>query len=123
MNKITIRDVADKAGVSISTVHQALNGKKGVGEETRKRIQAVADELGVEFIDLNAEPYKVDINWDEETLDGGDHLNLSGAQKTTAFVGDWLTSAFELEDHRGDASYQRWQDLYESYRTKLEDLG
>ncbi|MCR5843926.1 MAG: LacI family DNA-binding transcriptional regulator [Oscillospiraceae bacterium] len=46
MNKITIRDVADKAGVSISTVHQALNGKKGVGEETRKRIQAVADKLG-----------------------------------------------------------------------------
>lgn len=46
MNKITIRDVADKAGVSISTVHQALNGKKGVGEETRRRIQTIADELG-----------------------------------------------------------------------------
>lgn len=46
MNKITIRDVAEKAGVSISTVHQALNGKKGVGEETRRRIQETADELG-----------------------------------------------------------------------------
>ena len=46
MSKITIRDVSEKAGVSISTVHQALNGKKGVGEETRKRIQSIADELG-----------------------------------------------------------------------------
>ena len=91
--------------------------------ERQASIQAVADELGVEFIDLNTEPYKVDINWDEETHDGGDHLNLSGAQKATARIGDWLSSAFELEDHRGDASYQRWQDLYESYRTKLEDLS
>ena len=44
--KITIRDVAEKAGVSISSVHLALNGKKGVGEETRQHIQEVADQLG-----------------------------------------------------------------------------
>ncbi len=46
MSKITIRDVAEKAGVSISTVHQALNGKKGVSEENRKRIQGIAADLG-----------------------------------------------------------------------------
>lgn len=91
--------------------------------ERQASIQAAADELGVEFIDLNTEPYKVDINWDEDTLDGGDHLNLSGAQKATARIGEWLSSTFELEDHRGDASYQRWQTLYESYQAKLEDLG
>ncbi len=45
-SRITIRDVAEKAGVSISTVHQALNGKKGVGDETRRRIQEVAGSLG-----------------------------------------------------------------------------
>ncbi len=44
--KVTIRDVAEKAGVSISTVHQALNGKRGASEATRERIQAVAEELG-----------------------------------------------------------------------------
>lgn len=44
--KITIRDVAEKAGVSISSVHIALNGKKGVSEETRVRIQKIADEMG-----------------------------------------------------------------------------
>ena len=44
--KITIRDVAEKAGVSISSVHLALNGKRGVSEETRKEIKRVAEELG-----------------------------------------------------------------------------
>lgn len=43
---ITIRDVAEKAGVSVSAVHIALNGKKGVGEEKKVLIKRVAAELG-----------------------------------------------------------------------------
>lgn len=44
--KITIRDVAQAAGVSISTVHQALNDKTGVSEVTREHIRRIADDLG-----------------------------------------------------------------------------
>lgn len=47
MNKtITIRDVAEKAGVSVSAVHIALNDKKGVSEEKRSLIKRIASELG-----------------------------------------------------------------------------
>lgn len=44
--KITICDVAQAAGYSISTVHQALNNKSGVSQETREKIQQIAGELG-----------------------------------------------------------------------------
>ena len=44
--KVTIKDVAQKAGVAISTVHFALNGKPGVSDLTRRRIQEAAEELG-----------------------------------------------------------------------------
>lgn len=44
--KITIKDIAEAADVSISSVHLALNGKSGVSEATRARIKAVADALG-----------------------------------------------------------------------------
>ena len=46
MKRVTIHDVAAAAGVSISTVHQALNGKSGVSEATRERISAIAAEMG-----------------------------------------------------------------------------
>jgi DNA-binding LacI/PurR family transcriptional regulator len=42
----TIDDVAARAGVSSAAVSFAMNGRPGVGEETRQRILAVADELG-----------------------------------------------------------------------------
>ena len=43
---VTIGDVAERAGVAISSVSSALNGRPGVSENTRNRIRAVAEELG-----------------------------------------------------------------------------
>jgi LacI family transcriptional regulator len=43
---ITIVDIAQKLGVSYTSVSRALTGKKGVGPETRKRILAEAEKLG-----------------------------------------------------------------------------
>ncbi|MEM1054738.1 MAG: LacI family DNA-binding transcriptional regulator [Bacteroidota bacterium] len=42
----TIRDVAKRAGVSISTVSRVLNGSASVHEEKKARVRAAADELG-----------------------------------------------------------------------------
>jgi DNA-binding LacI/PurR family transcriptional regulator len=42
----TIRDVAQRAGVSKGAVSFALNGRPGVADETRARILRAADELG-----------------------------------------------------------------------------
>ncbi|HEY6074046.1 MAG TPA: LacI family DNA-binding transcriptional regulator, partial [Anaerolineales bacterium] len=43
---ITIRDVASKAGVSVSTVSRVLNGKDDISEETTNKVVAVVQELG-----------------------------------------------------------------------------
>ncbi|EAC2406482.1 LacI family DNA-binding transcriptional regulator, partial [Listeria monocytogenes] len=42
---VGIKDIAKKAGVSISTVSYALNGSPKVTEKTRKRIMTIANEL------------------------------------------------------------------------------
>ncbi len=46
--KITIKDIADKAGVSSAAVSLAINNKPGVSAETRSRVMDVARELGYE---------------------------------------------------------------------------
>lgn len=42
----TIKDIAKRVGVSITTVSRALNGYDDVSESTRKKIQVAAKELG-----------------------------------------------------------------------------
>jgi DNA-binding LacI/PurR family transcriptional regulator len=43
--RITIRDIARQAGVSVSTVSRAMNHKDDVSEEVRQRVLATAQEL------------------------------------------------------------------------------
>lgn len=43
---ITLKDIADKAHVTVSTVSKALNGNSTISEKKRKEIFTIADELG-----------------------------------------------------------------------------
>lgn len=45
-NRVSLRDVAQAAGVTHPTVSRALAGDKGVSEATRRRIKALARKLG-----------------------------------------------------------------------------
>ena len=51
--KITIKDIAEFAHVSPSTVSRSLNGSTRIGKETRERIKRIALEHGF-FFDTNA---------------------------------------------------------------------
>jgi len=46
MSTSSVHAVADRAGVSVSTVSRALRGVPGIAEATRKRVQEAADALG-----------------------------------------------------------------------------
>ncbi len=45
-NRVSIKDIADAAGVSHSTVSRALNDSPLISEPTRTRIQRLAEEMG-----------------------------------------------------------------------------
>ena len=46
MGKIRLADIAERAGVSNVTVHNALSGNKGVSDQLRENIKKIADEMG-----------------------------------------------------------------------------
>ncbi|WP_124727447.1 LacI family DNA-binding transcriptional regulator [Staphylospora marina] len=45
MKKVTIKELAEKAGVSITTVSRALNGYKDINPKTKARILRLAEEM------------------------------------------------------------------------------
>ncbi|MFJ4998508.1 LacI family DNA-binding transcriptional regulator [Microbacterium sp. NPDC088619] len=44
--KLTLRDVADAANVSLATASKVLNNRTGVGADTRDRVNQIAQDLG-----------------------------------------------------------------------------
>lgn len=46
VNVVSMKDIAQRCGVSVATVSKALNGQPDIGEETRAKIVGVAESLG-----------------------------------------------------------------------------
>ncbi|MBR5578749.1 MAG: hypothetical protein IKW28_07120, partial [Lachnospiraceae bacterium] len=87
----------------------------------------------VELARLVAEKYEADfldydtlfplVNIFTDFYDRDSHMNPSGAKKITAYLGEYLTANYGLEDHRRDSSYDLWWKEYqEYYEFKLENL-
>ena len=81
-----------------------------------------AEECGVDYIDANYDMDIVQIDWSNDTFDGGDHLNLFGCRKMTRYLGDYLESECELTDHRSDPAYRSWSDLLPAYEQEVRDM-
>lgn len=75
----------------------------------------LAEELGVDYLDMNTNWKEIGIDWQRDTCDAGDHLNILGAQKTTAGIEEYLKQ-LNLPDKRNDPEYTDWNELAEQYR-------
>ena len=71
-------------------------------------IRELAEELGLEYMDLNLLPDEVPIDWKTDTRDKGDHLNYFGAKKVTTYIADYLKKTELFADRRDDPTFQQW---------------
>ena len=74
-------------------------------------LSRLAQNLGLRYYDLNLMPEEVPIDWALDTLDRGDHLNVTGAQKVTAWVQEFFIDMKLFTDHRGRDAYAHWDAL------------
>lgn len=84
-------------------------------------ITELAKELGVDYYDLNMGPNKVPIDWNADTYDKGDHLNLSGATKVSAYLGKLLSEKYGLPDHRSNTAFSQWSASFEKYKQQIAE--
>lgn len=83
-------------------------------------LEAYARVHGLPYLDLNLEG-QLQIDWEKDTFDEGDHLNFSGAEKVTAFLGKYLKEHYSLPDHRGESEYEKWNIMLNQYQTSILD--
>lgn len=79
-------------------------------------LQEYANKNNLDFIDLNLYNNEIGMNWDEDTSDGGDHLNVFGAEKVTEYLSDYLHENYELTDQRENKKYKKWNEQYKEYQ-------
>ena len=83
--------------------------------EDYNAIKDLADQYGVSLLDLNQKIDALNIDWSQDTCDGGYHMNYRGARKISNYLGNYLKSELDLQDHRTDQNYAQWNEDCDVY--------
>lgn len=76
------------------------------------------DLVYINFLELIEE---CNLDFSGDTYDGGLHLNLSGAEKITRWLGAYLTEKVGLSDRRGEETLQKsWAEKLTCYYNEIE---
>lgn len=81
--------------------------------------QAIANELEVEYVDLNLMKQQVPIDWKRDTRDRGDHLNHFGAEKVTSYIGKYLSDIGLLPNHKGEEQFSNWDIALKTFNETI----
>ena len=78
-------------------------------------VSEYAREEGIDFLDLNPLTQDLKIDWKTDSYDGGDHLNLSGAEKVTDYLGEYLKQRYHFSAPSAGA------DVRDSWKAGLKE--
>ncbi len=69
-----------------------------------------AKERGVPFLDMNMKLDEIGIDWQKDTMDGGNHVSFEGSKKVPSYIGNYLEEHYDLPDHRNDEAFRNWYE-------------
>jgi DNA-binding LacI/PurR family transcriptional regulator len=98
----TIQDVAEAAGVSVSTVSYVLSGKRAVSEETRARILQIMEDMGYQPTRRWYRTIAVSTPISPSRLNSPDYLQILGTISATVNANDsdlLMVGYSSLENH------------------------
>jgi hypothetical protein len=89
-------------------------------ENLNEMMQNLADEKGLTYLDFNTFPEAYGLDWNTDTTDKGDHMNVVGTQKVSRYLGQYLKDHYDFEDKRTDEAYASWVENSEKFQVVYE---
>lgn len=77
-------------------------------------MDGLAEKYQISYVDFTKT--KV-ISFDTDLSNGGSntHLNFSGAEKLTNYIGNFINTNYDLPDHRNEEAYSQWNEDFDKF--------
>lgn len=82
-------------------------------------IQVLAEELNVEYIDMNILRTEIPIDWKTDSRDKGDHLNHFGAEKVTKYLGKYLAGTGLIDINKDTKTCTQWNEAVKAFNKTI----
>lgn len=91
-------------------------------DQWEKQVEEYAETNGILYINFLELAEEIGLDFSQDTYDGGLHMNLSGAEKITKYLGEILMEETELQDRRGEEILTaRWEEKRKRYIADREE--
>ena len=81
-----------------------------------------ADKYGLDYLNFYELIEETGLDFESDTYDGGLHMNLSGADKISEYLGAWLTQNCDIKNHGSERAicrvYEEKMKFYEQMKMK-----
>ena len=100
-------------------------------DEYEVQVEAYAKEHDLTYINYLELVDELELDYETDTYDGGLHMNLSGADKLSKYLGKVLVDEYHLKDHRGEILYDKvyaekilfYENVKKQQQKELEQYG
>lgn len=90
-------------------------------EEWDEQMVQYAKDNDINYVNFLELAEEMGIDYSTDTYDGGLHLNLSGAEKFSDYLGKYLVDTYQLYGHKDDPVYQDiWEEKIAFYNEMKE---
>ena len=88
-------------------------------DEYEEQVKDYAASHGIAYYNFLELTEEIGLDYSTDTYDGGQHLNLSGAEKLTAYFGEILSETTDLTDRRDEEALSAiWEDKIAAYEAE-----
>lgn len=84
-------------------------------------VKKLANDLNLDYIDMNMMSGEIPIDWNVDTRDKGDHMNYYGAMKVSHYLGTYFAEQNIFKDKREQKSYKKWNKALTKFEKMVED--
>ena len=89
--------------------------------EWEDQVEEYAAEHGLRYLNFLELREETGIDYDTDTYDGGLHMNLSGAEKLSRYLGRMLSEELGVPDRRGEEALAgRWEAKLAAYEAEKQ---
>lgn len=100
-------------------------------ESDNRQVVEYAEKYDLPYLNFYELLEETGLDYEKDTYDGGLHMNLSGADKLTKYLGKVLAEDYYMPDHREDARYASvyeqkkrfYQDMITAQQSELDRYG
>ena len=119
--EIITRMVKEAQSRGIKVIFVSAPSAKNWSYKRHNTIDALAQKLQIEHLDLNLLQKEIGIDWKTDTYDKGDHVNIKGAKKVTAFLLDYLYENYDIKQTASDKEIIQWNQDLSKYQTSIRE--